>query len=140
MALTDFGTPQMMTLFEVLEVPYAQDYQLWRLTRQGDGVYSGNSLDLPALTKAYNQILTIVSGMSGSGLDRITGWLTNYSDLGNEDIEIVGGSLGEGVNGINYSSAKERDNIARKVRVVIPCYRAHEMIVRGGPRAINFVS
>jgi hypothetical protein len=140
MALTDFGTPAMMTLFEVLEVPYAQDYQLWRLTRQGDGVYSGNSLDLPALTKAYTQILTIVSGMSGSGLDRLTGWLTGYDALGNEDIEIVGGSLGEGVNGINYSSKSERENIARKVRVVVPCYRAHELIVRSGPRAINFVS
>lgn len=140
MAMTDFGEPLMSTLFEVLEVPYASNYQVWNLTPQGDGVYSGNNLSIPMLQKAYTQILTIVSGMSGTGLNKLTGLLTGFDSLGNEDIEIVGGSLGEGVNGVNYSSKAERDNIARKIRGMVPCYRSHEALLRGGPRSINFVT
>jgi len=140
MAFTDHGAPLMSTLFEVLEVPYASDYQIWQLTPEGDAVYSGNSWDVNILTKAYTQICTIVSGMSGSGLDKLTGLLTGYDSLGNEDIEIVGGSLGEGVQGVNYSSAKERENIARKIRGMIPCYRMHESLKRSNPGAPIFVS
>jgi hypothetical protein len=140
MAMTDFGEPLMSTLFEVLTVPYASNYQVWRLTPQGDGVYSGNNLSIPMLEKAYTQILTIVSGMSGTGLNKLTGLLTGYDSLGNEDIEIVGGSLGEGVNGINYSSKSERENIVRKIRGIVPCYRAHDALLRTSPGLINFVT
>lgn len=129
MGFTDYGTPLMATLFEVLEVPYAQDGAVYGLTAEGDAIYTGMSVDSIALQKAYSGICTWISGMSGSGLDRLSGLLTGYESIGNGDDRMDGGSVGD-IAGLSFSSRGEREEIARRVRIQVPFYRSHDLIRR----------
>ena len=136
MALTD---PQMMSLFEILEVPYTSDGTIYTLTPQGDAAFTGISYDSIALQKAYSGIQTWVSGMSGSGLDKLTGLLTNWDALGSDMTSIDGGSIGD-IQGITYSAERNRERIATKVRGIVPFYRNHEKILRNPGGATVFIS
>ena len=136
MALTD---PQMMSLFEILEIPYTSDGMIYTLTQRGDAAYTGISFDAIALQKAYTGVQTWVSGMSGSGLDKLTGLLSNWDTLGNDMTVIEGGSIGD-IQGISYSPERNRERIANKVRVIVPYYRSHEKILRNPGGATVFVS
>ena len=136
MALTD---PQMMALFEILEVPYTSDGTIYTLTPQGDAAYTGISYDSIALQKAYSGIQTWVSGMSGSGLDKLTGLLTNWDALGSDMTSIDGGSIGD-IQGITYSAERNRERIAKKVRGIVPYYRSYDLILRNPGGATVFIS
>lgn len=129
----------MATLFEVLEVPYTQEGNIYQLTNEGDAYMSGNSWDAIALGKAYSGICNWVSGLTGSGLDRLTGLLTGYESVGNGDDRMDGGSVGD-IAGLSFSSRGEREEIARRVRIQVPFYRSHESIKRTRNGATIFTS
>lgn len=136
MALTD---AQNQLLFEILEVPFSSDGQLWQLTAAGDVVGTGNSLDFHILNLAYTQILTWVSGMSGVALDSLTGLLSDWDDLGNDESSLEGGSLG-GIAGLTYRAADERNRIALKVRTRVPFYRRVEELRSRRSSSVQFAS
>ena len=120
---------QYQTLFEILEIPYTSDGQIYTLTNAGDANYTGNSYDAIALQKAYSGVYIWVSGMSASGQAVLSGMLTEWDALGSDMTRIDNGTIGD-INGITYSAPDRRERIAQRVKIRVPFYRKHEEIRR----------
>lgn len=69
----------------------------------------------------------ILDLMSGAKETKVAALVADWDALGNDDIEIVNGSVGP-LSGINYSSQRERDAIYKKLLDYVPVMRAVDAI------------
>ena len=122
MALT---VAREIALFEVLEVPITPTVNY--IVGEGQLAESHDVSGSPK--NVYDMIIARVAQLTGAYLTRLEELLDDWIDLGN-DTMTLDGSVGS-VQSVQDSVAGERDEIKKKVMVLVPFYRAHIEMRRG---------
>jgi hypothetical protein len=128
---------QEISLFKVLEVPYATT---------GNAIVGDNLLaEAHDVTSAARAAKTMILAYVAQNITadaevqtELTTLLDTYADLGTDVTVIENGSVGD-VSGISDSAAAEREEIKRQVLVLVPFYRYADDLMRSRSGNITLI-
>ena len=128
MALSD---AEKMSLFEILEVPYATEYH----TADGMGTLSAQT-DVSGASQgsaktAIESYLT--DDLSSAAETRLQTYIARWDTLSTKHVRMNGGAVGQ-IGGVERDPEDEREEIRKRVKLLVPFYKFHEVLAkrRGG--------
>lgn len=125
MALT---TAQQIALHQILEVPWTTnvDHLL------GDDNTIARTYDVDGSMRAKQKIAARLAALDSEAEAVLVDDLDRWIALGTDAYLIDAGSVGATA-GLTTSPAAEREEIARRVRILVPMYRIHESAAHDDP-------
>ena len=123
MALT---TAQYITLFQVLDCPYATQFT----TIDGMGA-TGHTATITSSTagQAYTQITTFVGALAANVEAELVTLLTAWSGMSTNSVKIEQGTVGS-IGGVWFNYDQKRKTIEDRIKIIVPFYRQHEVLAR----------
>ena len=133
MALTK---AQEMALYQILEVPYVS--KAYRIQGQGLLVDETDKTTDPYAAKTkIDERLTEIAADADLETE-LTSLLDDWIDLGTDVTRIDAGNVGN-VGGVTDDPNEERDELRRRVLIIVPCWRCHEVLQRNAPRSVPLI-
>ncbi len=113
---------QYMNLFHCLEIPYSASYA----AVDGMGAAYVQTANQPILSAAKSAIAAFVSAMEAVALTDLAGLLDSYNQF--RSIEFSGTLSIGSIQGIQFSTAAQRQLIKTTVQDLVPYFRYHEIM------------
>ncbi len=122
---TTLSGEEIVSLFEVLDVPYNDSYQGM------DGMGSISSVALfPYILNARQAILNYLDGIGGTAKEtRLKARLAEWDGIASYTGSMTQGGAGNS-SGLNYSFREQRDRIRDLVVILVPFLQYHLIVQR----------
>lgn len=123
-------TEQEIALFQMLEVPW----QPVVIKPAGsDNLFYEKTDATTSVRQARQAILDYLAAYiytNASAEAVLVNYCTRWIDIGTDTVTIISGSVGSGVSGVSNDPERERLEIQRQVKGLVPFYRVHEEMSR----------
>ena len=128
--MATLSTVQEITLFQILEVPW----QPVVLKPAGnDNLFFEKSDATSSTRQARAAIIDYLSTYvypNADALNMLVGYLNRWRTMATDTVTVQGGSVGSGVTGVTSDPERERLEIQRQVKGLVPFFRAHIEVER----------
>jgi len=125
---------RQIALFEALDVPYATQFN----TLDGMGALSSQT-DISNSTsgQAKTAILAFVASLENmpSVVTVLNTYLDRWTTISTK-VTAINGSIGE-VSGVTYDYENERTLLAKRIQLLVPFYKWHEVLARQAGESKN---
>ncbi|HEY3322077.1 MAG TPA: hypothetical protein VGP72_16540 [Planctomycetota bacterium] len=127
MARPVLTTSHRITLFTVLEVPYASTYNIVdAMATLAAAVEMGRA----AMTSAKAQIEQYVDNdLDAGALAELITLLDDWKAASTKTSELAQGAVGD-ISGISFNWGTKRQTIADRIKIIVPFYRLHEVLAK----------